>query len=80
MKEPYEIPVSNITPLMSPRRAAHAAADAEALANAAPPSYVGPAGQLPRGDFFATRPPQFGPPMAGSSPFGTAPPPLTYVP
>jgi twitching motility protein PilT len=41
MKEPYEIPVANITPLMSPRRAAHAAADAEALANAAPPrTYV----------------------------------------
>jgi twitching motility protein PilT len=80
MKEPYEIPVGNITPLTSPRRAAHAAADAEALANAAPPSYVGPTGQLPPGDFFAARPPQFGPPEAGSSPFGAAPPPLTYVP
>jgi twitching motility protein PilT len=84
MKEPYEIPVGNITPITSPRRAAQAAADAEALANAAPPPYVGPAGQLPPGQFFASGPPQFvpdlAPPVAGSSPFGAAPPPRTYVP
>ena len=84
MKEPYEIPVGNITPITSPRRAAQAAADAEALANAAPPPYVGPAGQLPPGQFFASGPPQLvpdlAPPVAGSSPFGAAPPPRTYVP
>jgi twitching motility protein PilT len=84
MKEPYEIPVGNITPITSPRRAAQAAADAETLANAAPPQYVGPTGQLPPGQLFTSGPPQFvpdlAPPVAGSSPFGAAPPPRTYVP
>ena len=83
MNQPYEIPVGNITPILSPRRAAQAAADAEALTNAAPP-YVEPAGQLPPQEFFASQPPRFAPalapPVAGSSPFGVAPSAATYSP
>lgn len=83
MNQPYEIPVGNITPILSPRRAAQAAADAEALTNAAPP-YVEPAGQLPPQEFFASQPPRFAPalapPMAGTSPFGVALPAATYAP
>jgi twitching motility protein PilT len=76
MNQPYEIPVGNITPIMSPRRAAQAAADAAALADA-PPPYVEPAGQLPPEEFFAAQPPRpapdLAPPVAGTSPFGVAP-------
>ena len=83
MNQPYEIPVGNITPILSPRRAAQAAADAEALTNAAPP-YVEPAGQLPPQEFFASQPtrfaPDLAPPMAGTSPFGVALPAATYAP
>ena len=83
MNQPYEIPVGNIAPNLSPRRAAQAAADANALPVAAPP-YVEPAGQLPPQEFFASQPPRFvpdfAPPTAGTSPFGMAPPTATYSP
>ena len=76
MNQPYEIPVGKITPIMSPRRAAQATADAAALAAALPP-YVEPAGELPPEEFFALQPrrpaPDLAPPVAGSSPFGVAP-------
>ncbi len=83
MNQPYEIPVGNITPILSPRRAAQAAADAAALSDAAPP-YVEPAGQLPPVEFFASQPPrpafELAPPVLGTSPFGVAPVSGTYSP
>jgi len=93
MNQPYEIPVGNITPILSPRRAAQATADAEAM-NADPlhyasptygvPEYVEPTGQLPSEEFFASQPhrhaPDLAPPVVGSSPFGVAPPAATYSP
>ena len=93
MNQPYEIPVSNITPILSPRRAAQAAAEAAGM-NAEPlhyappslggPEYVEPAGQLPPEEFFASQQsriaPDLAPPVAGTSPFGVAPPAATYSP
>jgi|GEM_PF-8536 len=93
MNQPYEIPVGNITPILSPRRAAQAAADAVAmnadpLGYAAPtyvaPEYVEPAGQLPPEEFFTSQPqrhaPDLAPPVAGTSPFGMAPVAGSYSP
>jgi len=93
MNQPYEIPVGNITPILSPRRAAQAAADAAAmnadpLGYAAPtyvaPEYVEPAGQLPPEEFFTSQPqrhaPDLAPPVAGTSPFGMAPVAGSYSP
>ena len=93
MNQPYEIPVSNITPILSPRRAAQAAAEAagmnaDPLHHASPflggPEYVEPAGQLPPEEFFASQQsriaPDLAPPVAGTSPFGVAPPAATYSP
>jgi twitching motility protein PilT len=93
MNQPYEIPVGNITPILSPRRAAQAAADsaamnADPLGYAAPtsaaPEYVEPAGQLPPEEFFTSQPkwhaPDLAPPVAGTSPFGVAPAAGTYSP
>ncbi|WP_255461134.1 type IV pilus twitching motility protein PilT [Glaciihabitans sp. INWT7] len=93
MNQPYEIPVGNITPILSPRRAAQAAADAAAmnadpLGYAAPtyaaPEYVEPAGQLPPEEFFTSQPhrhtPDLAPPVAGTSPFGVAPVAGAYSP
>ena len=93
MNQPYEIPVSNITPILSPRRAAQAAAEAAGM-NADPlhyaspslggPEYVEPAGQLPPEEFFTSQQsriaPDLAPPVAGTSPFGVAPPAATYSP
>jgi len=93
MNQPYEIPVSNITPILSPRRAAQAAAEAAGM-NADPlhyaspslggPEYVEPAGQLPPEEFFSSQQsrhaPDLAPPVAGTSPFGVAPPAATYSP
>ena len=93
MNQPYEIPVGNITPILSPRRAAQAAAEAAGM-NADPlhyaspslggPEYVEPAGQLPPEEFFASQQsriaPDLAPPVAGTSPFGVAPPAATYSP
>ena len=93
MNQPYEIPVGNITPILSPRRAAQAAVDAAAmnadpLGYAAPtyvaPEYVEPAGQLPPEEFFTSQPqrhaPDLAPPVAGTSPFGMAPVAGSYLP
>ena len=93
MNQPYEIPVGNITPILSPRRAAQAAAEAagmnaDPLHHASPflggPEYVEPAGQLPPEEFFASQQsriaPDLAPPVAGTSPFGVAPPAATYSP
>ena len=93
MNQPYEIPVTNITPILSPRRAAQAAAEAADM-NAHPlryaspclggPEYVEPAGQLPPEEFFVSQQsriaPDLAPPVAGTSPFGVAPPVATYSP
>ncbi|MES2093710.1 MAG: type IV pilus twitching motility protein PilT [Actinomycetota bacterium] len=83
MNQPYEIPVGNITPILSPRRAAQAQADAAALSHAAPP-YVEPAGQLPPEEFFASQPPRpvsdLAPPVMGTSPYDVAPVAATYSP
>ena len=93
MNQPYEIPVGNITPILSPRRAAQAAAEAadtnaDPLHYASPslggPEYVEPAGQLPPEEFFASQQsriaPDLAPPVVGTSPFGVAPPTATYSP